>query len=185
MSHPDPALLAQYLDGTLRAPARESLEGHLAECRECREELGAVRAILAATAPRWRRWRTLVPLAAAAALALVWLAPRLPGRDQPLTRDPAFTTTEAPMPLQPVGSVAEAGTLLWASVPGAERYRVSLFGADGALLWQSLPGDTVAALPDSVPLVAGSPYFWQVKAETAYGRWVESELVEFRVTGRP
>jgi hypothetical protein len=180
LSHLDESALVRYLDGAMPAGERATIEAHLAGCAECLGELIEVKRILR-TQPR-NRWKTVAPLATAAAALLIWVGAGLWHPDRPVTRDPAFTTTLAPQPAAPLGSVARVDSLVWSPVPGARRYRLTLFATDGSVLWQIIPLDTAAALPDSLRLVAGTTYYWQVKAETAYGRWVDSELESFTLT---
>ena len=183
-SHLSEATIARLLDGDLSGAERQAAEAHLAECSACRDELAEVRAILR-SAPERRRLvpRRLVAAAAAAALLFfVWpWAERAP--EEPLPhRDPALTTTLAPRAVHPVGTVADTRSLDWTSVPGARRYRVTLFDANGEVVWQALPSDTFASLPDSL-ILRPALYYWQVKAEATPGRWVESELTAFTLKG--
>lgn len=186
MAHPDESQVALYLDRRLRGEALVALETHLANCPECRAEAAEVRRVLGGRGGAARRWATLLPLGAAAAavVLLLWSGGGRQGGAPPRTRDPAFTTTLAPMPIAPTGKVEGAHRLAWTSVPGAGRYRVTLFDSEGSARWQLASPDTMVTLPDSVRLDSGVAYYWQVKAETGYGRWVESELVEFLVAGR-
>jgi hypothetical protein len=181
MLHPDEDQVALYLNGRLDGPARRALEAHLADCAECRAEVVEVRNLLAAK-PGARRWRVMLPLTAAAAVVL-WFGMGAGNGAPPVTRDAALTTTLAPAPLAPLGHVEAANRLVWSSVPGAGRYRVTLFTAEGEARWLEVVADTSVALPDSVRLEPKESYYWQVKAETGFGRWVESELVEFEVRG--
>jgi hypothetical protein len=172
--------LARYLGGAGTSEERARWEAHLSECPDCREELVEVRRILA-TAPGRRRV-SLVPLAAAAAvLLLVWTGTigREPVGD--LTRDsePPPSLAMAPRPRAPLGQVSRLDGLVWSTVPGVARYRVTLFTSEGQAAWQVTTTDTFVALPDTVHLAVAIPHYWQVKAETGYGRWVESELVAF------
>jgi hypothetical protein len=175
--HLDEGAVARYHDGALDAFERARIEAHLADCPACLQELLEISRLLQSQ-PR-HRWKMLVPLAGVAAALLVWAIAgyRLPGGT--VSRDPALTTTLAPQPVAPVGIVPQVDSLIWSAVPGARRYRLALFAADGRVLWQIMPTDTAVALPDSLRLVASTRYYWQVKAETGYGRWVESELESF------
>jgi hypothetical protein len=176
--HLDDLLVARYLDRACDQTDRDRVEGHLAECSTCREELGALSEQLRTRPPR-RRPAVVPWLAAAAALALVvWGV--VPHRSSVApTRDLPITAALAPTPLQPLGTVVSVEALRWNAVPGAERYRLTLFSTDGQPLWQVTVPDTVVALPRTVGLRDRITYYWQVKAETDYGRWVESELVAF------
>lgn len=179
--HLHPHQVAGLADGSLDASERARAAEHLAGCRECRDELAEVRGILKTHRPHRRPW--LVPAAGAAAAAvivlLVWTGVRERAGDEHLTREPALTTTLAPQPIAPLDSVANLDSVRWSSVPGAIRYRLTVFAADGDVVWQTSPTDTAIAIPDSLDLASGNQYYWQIKAETGHGRWVESELVPF------
>lgn len=179
--HLDPMSVSRYLSGAGTPSERVTWESHLAECAECREELVAVGRILAA--PPTRRWVRVIPAAAAAAILLAWIGTVTLKPSPSITRDPdsSPSTALAPRPLAPLGDVSRPGRLVWSAVPGATRYRVTLFTADGQAAWQASGADTVAALPDSVRLPVSTAQYWQVKAETGYGRWIESELVAFTI----
>ena len=62
---------------------------------------------------------------------------------------------------------------------GVLHYRVTLFTGDGQVAWRSTTTDTFVVPTDTPRLAPATPYYWQVKAETSYGRWVESEVVGF------
>jgi len=183
-SHLDEVVIARLLDGDLSGTERKAAEAHLAECPACRSELAEVRAILRSAPERRRLVPRRIVAAAAAAVLLFFVWPwavRTPEAPLP-HRDPALTTTLAPRAVRPVGTVGDARSLEWTSVPGALRYRITLFDAEGDALWQTLQSDTVAAVPDSVSLPPAA-YYWQVKAEASPGRWAESELIPFTVVG--
>jgi anti-sigma factor ChrR (cupin superfamily) len=178
--HLDIVSLARYLGGAGTSDERTRCEAHLSECPDCREEMVEVRRILA-TAPSRRRV-SLVPLAAAAAvLLLVWtgIIDREPVGDATRDSEAPPTLALAPRPLAPLGRVSRLDGLLWSAVPGVARYRVTLFTSEGRAAWQITTTDTFVALPDTLHLAVATPHYWQVKAETGYGRWVESELVAF------
>jgi anti-sigma factor RsiW len=179
--HPDGDVLGRYFDHALGPDERAQVETHLADCAECRATLYEVGSILH-TQPR-RRWASLVPLVAAAAvLLLVWSGSDHRPPTGPVTRDPALTTTRAPQPVAPLGSVSRVEVLQWSPVPGALRYRLTVFSGDGEVVWRTTVTDTAVAPPDSLRWIALTPYYWQIKAETSHGRWVESELVTFTLT---
>jgi hypothetical protein len=79
--------------------------------------------------------------------------------------------------------VANAAVLRWTSVTGADRYRVTLFDAQGLVLFETQVGDTIARLPDSLTFARGQTYLWKVEARTGWDRWAASELVEFSIPG--
>ena len=182
-----PDEIAAYVDGAAGADERAAVERHLAICAECRAEVAEVSQIVR-TMPGRRRpsWRVLVPLAAAAVLIVMWVAPlRGPRPPAAVHRDETVTTTVAPRPNAPAGMVDRATALRWTGVPGAMRYRVRLFAADGTMVWERETTDTIAALPDSVVPRAGVAHYWKVEAHTGFDRWVASELTEFTVRERP
>jgi hypothetical protein len=84
-----------------------------------------------------------------------------------------------------VGTVADATSLRWTAVSGADLYRVTLFTADGGVLFETELAGTEAELPDSVLLAPEETYWWSVDARLGFGRWVASELIEFSVARGP
>ena len=98
-------------------------------------------------------------------------------------RAPPPATATTPVPLAPIGPVADAAILRWSAVAGADRYRVTLFDAGGRVVYEARLPDTVAALPDSIVLAPGRTYLWKVEARTGFDRWAASELVEFSIAG--
>jgi hypothetical protein len=178
--HLDTVSLSRYIDGAGASDERARCEAHLAECPDCRVEMVEVGRILAA-APRSRR-RVLVPLAAAAAaLLLVWTGNINREPSVPVVRDPDSMPALAPRPVAPLGDVSRPDGLTWRAVPDVARYRVTLFTVEGQAAWQTTTTDTFVALPDTVRLSVATPQYWQVKAETGFGRWIESELVTFTI----
>ena len=181
--HLDAAAVARYIDGASDAAGQAGAESHLAECAQCRDEVAAVRRILDSSARR--RWLPAVSVAmAAAAVALIVVATtshQLP--NSVTTRDPVVTSTLIPRLLAPVGTVERADSLRWTSVSNAHRYEVTVFSGSGTAVWQTIATDTAVALPDSLRLLVNTQYYWRLKAETEYGRWVESELATFTLSG--
>jgi CHAT domain-containing protein/Tfp pilus assembly protein PilF len=192
----DELTLAAFVEGGLDGRQRSSCLAHLASCDHCRLELSALVELLADPAiaaeigqgdtrhqharPR-RRFLAGAGLLAAAALMLllVWTGgPRRPGGGH---RGPTITAGSIPAPLSPVGNIAEARTLRWTAVSGADRYRVTLFDATGKVLFEAQLADTTTALPDSITLAPGQLYLWKVEARTAWERWAASDLIEFRI----
>jgi hypothetical protein len=82
-----------------------------------------------------------------------------------------------------MGDVRTVRALQWATVSGADRYRVTLFDATGRVVYEVQLGDTAAVVPDSVTLVPQQSYLWKVEARSGVERWTSSDLVEFRVIG--
>ena len=189
----DDDTLAALAEGTIDPTTRAAVLPHLAGCARCRGAVASVARALADSgvarevrgvegAGRHRFYRIALPLAAAAALLLVLAWPRQTNDGGPPHRDPP-PDASAPVPIAPIGVVANATPLLWTAVAGADRYRVTLSDARGVVLYETQLADTVAALPDSIVLVAGRSYVWIVDARTGFDRWSTSRLVEFSIGG--
>lgn len=189
----DDDIIAALAAGAGDSDLRASVLAHLAGCPRCRVAVASVaraladpavaREIVRADGSRRGIYRIALPLAAAAALILlVW-----PTTDQqsPVHRGPTITATTAPVPLSPVGAVADAAVLRWAAVRGADRYRVTLFDAGGQVRYEAQTADTLASLPDSIVVAPARTYLWKVEARTGFDRWTASDLVEFSIVGRP
>jgi len=186
----DDETIAALAEGTIDADARAAAMPHLATCARCRLAVASVARALAdpavareiprPTGARRRLWRVAIPAAAAAIVVLL----AMPGRNDdgaPPHRAPTITAVSSPVLMSPVGIVATAETLRWATVAGADRYRTTLFDNAGAVLFETQTADTVVALPDSVRLAPGRSYLWKVEARTGWGRWSASELIEFSI----
>ena len=186
----DDNIIAGLADGSLDPAVRATVLPHLAACVRCRTVLASVtralaepavaRGISAANRGPRRLYRVAVPLAAAAVLLLLLWSPA--GEDGSGHRG-GGPVVRTPVPVSPVGTVAAATVLVWTSVPGADGYRVTLFDAEGRVAYEARATDTLAALPDSLVLVAGRHYLWKVEARTGFDRWITSELVDFSVAG--
>ncbi len=185
---PDDDTIAALAAGTLTPELRASSLPHVASCPRCRATVASVARALADSAVvrevaavdgagRRRFTRFVVPAAAAAALVLLVAWPR-EADDGGGHRGGGAVV---PVPVSPIGAVAGARSLLWSAVTGSDRYRVTLFDANGRVLYETQLPDTQAALPDSITLTPGRPYLWQVEARTGFDRWAASALVEFRI----
>lgn len=185
--------VADFVEGRLTLEARAPVVAHLLTCAHCRSLVGATGRLLADDAvareiPRavdrpWRRWWLPLGLAAAAAMVLfLWPATK-PTDSTPGLRDSTPTSTEAPAPIVPRGSVAGVDRFVWSRLPGVDRYRLRLYDPEGALVWTAETADTVIAFPHSVVLSAPGQYLWKVEAQTEWRRWAASDLVEFRLGG--
>jgi hypothetical protein len=84
----------------------------------------------------------------------------------------------------PQGAVADVAELRWTPVEGADRYRVTVFDAEGRVVYEVEPVAAVAPLPDSVELTPGRRYLWKVEARVGFDRWVASDLVGFSIVSR-
>jgi len=187
----DDEAIAALAEGSLDPAVRAASLPHLAECPRCRTAVASVAralndpairrevAVLGSERQRWVRrvGRIVLPLAAA---SVVVLLSRPPARDDdPTHRAPTITAASAPVPILPVGAVADARRLVWTRTDGADRYRVTLFNDLGAVVFETEVADTATLVPDSVVLAAGRRYLWKVEARTAIGRWTASGLVDF------
>jgi hypothetical protein len=191
--------IASTADGAGGDDGGERL-AHLASCEACRGRLAALLRLVAddsvivelarleAPAGGAARGRPTRPyLAAAAVLAAAVLAAVLvrpqtaltpPGTDPDgsrLHRESAITTTVAPRVLGPAGPAAAADSLVWTSVPHADRYRVRIFERDGTLRWDEQTSDTTLAMPAHLIDAGPNAYLWQVQARTGWDRWVASD----------
>lgn len=184
-------------DGTLDVDAQRRALEHLATCASCRRAVASVAKALAdgpitheievieGRAGKWWRHRTFriaLPLAAAATV-LVLLRSPVNERESP--HRAGSQQSPVPSPIAPSGTVAGVDRLQWSSVSGADRYRVTLFSAHGSVVYESEIGDTIVPVPDSVRLVAGTPYLWKVEARIGFDRWTGSELVTFTIARAP
>jgi hypothetical protein len=100
-------------------------------------------------------------------------------------RDAVLTGTLAPRTIMPSGQTGHFDSLVWTSVPLADLYEVTLFGAEGSVIWVEETTDSVALAPDSLVLRAGETYFWKVRARTGWDRWADSDLTAFAIVARP
>jgi hypothetical protein len=200
----DESALARLADGDEETSATRDEIAHLAGCARCRTELASLAALLAdpgiaeartlatrrfVTPHRPRRLQVLSALAAAAAL-LFLVRPageRRTGSNTPagaVHRAPTITALGSPRPLSPDGDVETAPVFSWTAAPGSDRYRLTLFDQAGHVVYETQVRDTSLALPDSVVLVRGVPYVWQVDARTGIDRWTSSEAAEFVLAAR-
>jgi hypothetical protein len=191
----DEKTIAAVVDGVIDDDARQTAVRHLASCARCRGAVASVvrglanRAVASEIASievgRQRRFvRYALPAIAAAAVVVLLAQPRSTTDDSSRHRAPAITSA-APVPLSPVAAVAEARVLRWSAVPGADRYRVTIFDAHGKPVYESQLADTLATLPDTMRLVAGQVYLWSVDARIGWDRWASSPLTEFSVVAVP
>jgi anti-sigma factor RsiW len=198
--------VADFVEGRVTPERRTPVIQHLLTCAYCRSRVQATGRVIAektveqiprAGSRRRLRWYFPAGIAAAAAavvLLLVWprsveqtdTAPRL--REPGVEPEPGppgiyLTGPMAPVPLSPRTTVPGVDRFVWSSVPRIDRYRLRLYDDEGKLLWSTETADTVLRLPDSIVLSGSGPYFWKVEAETEWGRWSTSDLMEFRLSG--
>ena len=194
---PDDETLAALAAGELASGDRSEVVAHLAACGRCRAVVASLARAYAdpsvadATSGAVRRTgrrldRFVIPAAAAAVLLVAVLArPTANAPSSPAHRASDVELMATPVPISPLGAVGRPSSLRWGAVNRADRYRVTLYRADGSTLYQLELPDTAAPLPDSVPLPAGDRYLWKVEARTGWDRWTTSELVSFTVTEDP
>lgn len=189
----DDDTIAALAEGSLDAAAHQAVLPHLAGCARCRGAVASVaralsdvavaREAASVEAGRRRRFYKVVLPAAAAAILLVVMWPRLVEEGRPHRAPPSAVQT--PVPVSPIGAVADAPVLRWTRVPGADRYRLTLFDARGQVLYETQLGDSVVGLPDSIVLAPGRSYLWKVEARTGWDRWSASPLVQFSIARGP
>jgi anti-sigma factor RsiW len=187
-----PDTIAALADSTISMEDRSAAVGHLATCARCRAELAEVCATLrdpdvAATRRRsgLPRVRTLVAglglLAAAAAAILVVAVHRQRVEPAPQLRDDALPA-RVPVVLAPRGGISAPPVFRWSSVPGADRYHLTVFTNDGTIVWESETVDTTITTPVTTQWHHDVNYFWKVAARTAFDRWSGSRMIEFHLT---
>jgi len=182
LSHPTDDELVAYLGHELKGEDLRGVELHLAYCETCRQEVIDAKEIL--RIPRRFRWAVLAPVAAAAAVVLLFLSwPQPDGlpTNEPVHRQTPVEFGVAPTPVSPIGSAGEVGTLVWTRVSGADRYRLTLYDAEGTVLWRATTPDSSIAVPDSVVFQEGRLYLWRVEARVGWDVWETSDLAEFRL----
>ena len=187
--HLEDGLLAAYLDARLPAAERAQVDAHLHDCAECRAELVELGRLRRSLTRRSRRVGAALGVGVAVAAALLVLIGR-PGQ-QLVPGDGADTAHRsreehpvAPRGVAPVGRVARVSELVWVGVPGADRYRVTVFDSVGGLVWAVESSNTTIEVDGSRTFHRGRRYFWKVEARTGFDHWVGSEALEFLVAGR-
>jgi hypothetical protein len=196
----DDDAIAALAEGFSEGGAPQGDLEHLAGCASCRARVAAVSRLLRNEevagelrrlevgdgAGGSRRWlRTAAGLAAAAALVLVVRSISLSHRPGFQLREEPVTLIAAPVPIEPIGTVARVDSLSWHTVARATQYRVTLFRQDGSTAWDTSTADTVVALPPEARPAPGAVYYWKVEARTDWNRWTASELIEIRIGSSP
>jgi len=194
----DAIALAELADGRSDPARHASRIAHVAGCARCREQLSSIVRLLSdeevaaelrplnpATVPGRARhgWIRAAPLVAAAVIVAIAL-PRYvrSTRVTPVHRESTDAVGTGPAVLSPTGDVKEARVLRWSALPGADRYRVTLYDASSRVVFETEAQRTSVVLPDSVTIVPERSYLWKVQARTGIGRWEASDLIEFRLT---
>ena len=186
--HVGDALLASYLDRRLGDEERDRLEDHLAGCDECRGRLLAATGTLRGER---RRKRTLTASGASALVVVVagvlFLVPSSPSPDLPQLRGGAADSTGGPPALEAVspgdGTTVAAGSalLVWRSVEGVARYRITVSDPESEVVFERDVADTVVSLRSIGPLTPGEVYVWYVDALLPDGRAVTTGVRSFSV----
>lgn len=174
--------IAAYLDRRLPPEQLERVEAHLAACPDCRDELLAARGLVR----RVQRPRKLAAAAAlAATAAIVLLLPILAPRGT-ATPQAQLRSAGPQSPLIAYGPVGETGTrsptFVWAAVPGAASYRLTVTREGGESVWSNNGTDTLRTLPDSVVLHQGASYWWVADALIGNGTTRSTGLRGFRIS---
>ena len=199
--HPDEVAWVRLASAEMPASEREALLDHVVRCEECTRTYRGLR-MLAADArafdpsvpafgpvpqPASRpRWLAVGALAVAATVAFLLVRPPTSPMVAPApvaTSDVRSVGVSAPVPLRPLGQVADRpGSFHWRPVPDARAYRVRLLDAQGDVVWTSAEvGQPSVELPAEVPLAPGRHY-WQVTAQPASGgEPIASPLVDFEL----
>jgi len=186
--HVGDALLATYLDRGLGDEDRDRLEDHLAGCDACRGQLlaatGAIRG-----EKRRKRARTA---SGASALAVViagifFLVPPSPTSEAPQLRGGASDALREVPVLEAVspgeGATVAVGStsLVWHSVDGVARYRITVSDPESNVVFERDVPDTVVSLQSVGGLAPGEVYVWYVDALLPDGRSVTTGVRSFSV----
>lgn len=196
----DGGTVERYLAGLLSDAEVEAFESHYLTCARCQNELRMVVAIrdvlpelqqasrvdYSSPAPltgRWlRRHARVGAVAAAIAAVLAGVLIVQPGARESLQhREPVPEAADAPRLEAPIGEVGTLAEFRWAPTASADLYKLTLYNAAGDVVWETDTRETHVALPDSLRLQPGALYLWQVNARIDWDRWVNSELVRFRI----
>jgi hypothetical protein len=190
----DDDAVAALAAGDVLVAERAAFVRHVGSCRSCRRRVASIaraladpalaREIEAADAVRTGRRlpaRVLAFATAAAAVLLLVLLPRRgEGPRSALHRSPPVATPAAGV-MAPNGAVVAARWFRWATVAGADLYRVTLFDTEGRVVYETRTADTVVALPDSIILTRARLYRWKVDARIGWDRWSASNWVDFTI----
>lgn len=202
--HLDEMALAEVLDASSDEAVNDEALAHLTACHECREELTALVALVSVPEvraelgrPEWRsRDARVIPVrrrairiaggALAAAAVTLFAVKAVAMRERGVEsataiRHSTIEVAAAPRLVTPRGNVARVDTLTWTAVPGADRYRVTVFDENGGTAWEGEAADTFVTVPSDVSARWSGALRWRVKARTSFDRWVDSEFGEFTV----
>ena len=199
------ALEARRLRGRERCAAPEAMQevlrrqgpeeqrlgvlDHVMGCAACRSEFELLRSIEQAGAEESRpavlrmfprtAWRAVVPVAlAASVLLLVTVGPRFKGDVKDVERGAASgVILLSPSP----GIAAEIPlTFAWEPVKGARGYELEVLDEKGAVVFAQRTAETSLVVRDG-RVTPGASYRWWVRATTASGDQVSSEVRSLRL----
>jgi hypothetical protein len=208
---PDEHAIAACYDGTIQAPARETLELHLADCERCTLLIGALSRLEIETAEgvsaeTLERARRLVPagptrtfrytphLAAAAVLVLavgVFFNVR---QDTAVQPEPDYRTTrsvatssqlEVLSPVPGAGVHANQLEVRWSEIVGTRYYVVRIVSSSGALVTEQRVSSAEWRPGPELRLEAGQEYYVRVEAFPTFGPSTGSRHVPFTVRATP
>jgi len=182
-------ILAGYIDRSLPAATRASVEAHIADCAACRAELVAAKRLAhsapsAPSATRGDRRIALLAAIAATILVVVLLRPATSLDDRMRSEGAPASTTNALSVVTPPTAVAVAATgleFVWRRDTSVVEYTLTILDADGRTRWSVNTADTTALLPDSVALATGSTIYWYVDGLRGDGRSVGTGRQRFTV----
>jgi hypothetical protein len=204
---PEDQEIAGYFDGTLREPAHQKLERHLAECRFClarvgmlnrqqdstidarvpEDALAAAKAMVKST-PRKRPGRMPAWVAAAVVLLGVFFVISRPPSTEPEVRQ--LRSIERPANglevLMPgPGEVLAPGSVIrWTKLQGGSHYTVYILSDSGDLLWTERLQGNEWILQKRLDLNPNSDFFFRVESELPGGGTLTSRHLAFRVADR-
>lgn len=182
--HLDAATAASYLEHRLSGSRLQMAEAHLASCRSCRAEIIAL-STLTRVRPRPRLIQAGSVAAAAAVILFFVAAPRIVQKPSPeVHRAPGAGATTVEL-LTPKGANSPSGEWRWQPVPGADRYELTVFDADGRVAFDTSTTQTALRAMPARRLETRKQYFWRVRARIGWDRWVSSEFVEFSLRAAP
>ena len=179
MTHLSPEAVAGYIDGALPNEERRKAELHLSSCAECREDVRAIRGLQHSQRPRWSL--VLLPAAAAAAVLLVIGLPRQTTTPSEIRSGPDIEQRIGIVSPAPSAEITPGMvTFIWRSAGAGASYVITLQESDGRVAWTSSIADTLATLPDNVPLSPGRTWFWFVDAMLPDGRSLSTGVQRLR-----
>jgi len=164
---------------------------HVMGCGACRTEFDLLRSIEEAGADTEKpavlrilarpAWRSVAPFALAASILLVVaVGPRLwthPAAD--VERGTSGGVTLSAIPLHGIGG--DTGVFAWEPVPGARGYELEVLDDKGAVVFAEKTAGTSLTLSDGHGLAPDTGYRWWVRATTASGDPLSSEIRSLRL----